>query len=88
MLRPKGREIEGEYMSRVSYWRVYLSAPVDEGKNYVEISDTAADKLRKDLSSGDQTIITIVTGREINLSDSRTLYVLKNHIVALEPIEG
>ena len=76
-------------MSRVSHWRVYLPTIIDkEGRNYVEVSSDAGDRLRQDIAVGQQPILSIVTGREINIRESRTLYVPREQIVALEPIEG
>jgi hypothetical protein len=70
----------------ITHWRLYLSSPIGEGVPYVELSETAADQLRRAMH-GDSRTYPVVTGRELNPRDYRTLYVQLSQVVALEPRE-
>jgi hypothetical protein len=72
----------------ITYWRVYFPCPMTkEGSYFVEVSDSAATQLRKAMKASyvSRETVSLVTGREGNLRDSRTLYVDPGQIVALEP---
>lgn len=69
--------------SSLTHWRMYFPCPIDT-KYYVEVSETQVGIFRQGIKNG-QKSIAIVTGREINPRDSRTLYVNPDQVVLMEP---
>ncbi len=74
-------------MSRITHWRLYLSRDVCKHA-YVEISEQQAKQLQDGMAGiASNKVCSVVTGREIDVKNSRTLYVNPSQVVALEPRE-